>query len=136
MREFWETFADLEQLIDKGHELQIMVFLSGLYPSDIADLIDALEEEKKKKLFGLLDIQTASDVLSEIDEISREFILDDLPQERLKRILEDMESDDVTDLIGDLPEEKAQEILEQIDEEDSEEKKVTYLKSLDKRNLG
>jgi len=123
MREFWETFQDLERLIDKGQELEIIMLLSTLHPADIAELIDALDESKKTKLFGLLDIQTASDVLSEIDEISRELILEHLPQERLKRILGDMESDDVTDLIGELPEEKAQEILRQIDREDSEEVK-------------
>ena len=123
MREFEETFADLEQLIIKGRELDIIMLLSALHPADIADLIEALEEQKKKKLFGLLEIKTASDVLAEIDDISRELILDDLPQERLKRILEDMESDDVADLIGDLPEEKAREILKQIDREDSEEVK-------------
>ncbi len=123
MREFWETFTTLEGFIDRGRELEIIMLLSALHPADIADLIDALEEEKKKRLFGLLDIQTASDVLSEIDEISRELILEDLPHERLKGILSDMESDDVTDLIGELPEEKAQEILKQIDKEDSDEVK-------------
>jgi magnesium transporter len=120
MREFQEILHDLEELIEEGREIKIMTFLSTLHPADIADLIEVLEDEKKKRLFGLLDIQTASDVIAEIDEISRDLILEDIPQERLTRIVDDMESDDATDLIADLPEDKAQEILAHIEKEDSE----------------
>ncbi|MFH0811584.1 MAG: magnesium transporter [Pseudomonadota bacterium] len=121
MREFKDTLSDLEKLIDQGRELQIITLLSSLHPADIADLVDTLEDEEKKKLFGLLAIQTASDVISEIDEISRELILEDIPSERLTKIVRDMESDDATDLLADLPEDTAQKILNQIDKKDSEE---------------
>ena len=120
MVQFQETLQKLEKLIEEGRELQILTLLSTLHPADIADLIDVLEDEKKKKLFGLLDIQTASDVISEIDDISRDLILKDIPQERLTRIVDDMESDDATDLIADLPKDKAQKVLAQIRKKDSE----------------
>ena len=123
MGQFQEILNNLEKLIEEGRELQIITLLSTLHPADIADLIDALEADQKKKLFGLLDIQTASDVISEIDGISRELILKDIPNERLTRIVDDMESDDATDLIADLPEDKAQKILAQIKKRDSEEVK-------------
>jgi len=115
------TLKDLGNLIEKGQEIEIITLLSTLHPADIADLIDALEDEKKKKLFRLLDVQTASDVISEIDNISRELILKDIPNDLLTKIVDDMESDDATDLIADLPEEKASKILAQIGKKDSEE---------------
>ena len=111
----------LDHLIDQGWELEIIKLISKLHPADIADLIDALEEEKKKKLFGLLQIETASDVIMEVDDISRELLIEDMPQDKLTRIVDDMESDDATDLIAELPQEQAQHILGQIDREDSEE---------------
>ncbi|MBN2468943.1 MAG: magnesium transporter [Deltaproteobacteria bacterium] len=120
MEEFYNTLQNLEKLIEQGREIPIITLLSTLHPADIAELIDALEDDQKKKLFGLLDIQTASDVISEIDDISRELILEDIPNELLTKIVDDMESDDAIDLIADLPEKKAQEILAQIEKKDSE----------------
>ncbi|HPD61522.1 MAG TPA: magnesium transporter [Thermodesulfobacteriota bacterium] len=121
MGELQKILQNLEKLIEKGQEVQIITLLSTLHPADIADLINALEDDKKGRLFALLDIKTASEVISEIDEISRELILVDLPQEQLKKIVANMESDDATDLLADLTEDKAQKILAQIDKKDSEE---------------
>ena len=120
MEKVLENLEVLDQLIEEGRELDIMKLISKLHPADIADLIDALDEEKKKKLFGLLQVETASDVIMEIDEISRELIMEDISQDKLTQIVDDMESDDATDLISELPEEQAQQILREIDREDSE----------------
>jgi len=121
METLHNTLTQLGNLIDEGREIEIITLLSTLHPADIADLIDTLEDEKKKKLFRLLDVQTASEVISEIDDISRELILKDIPNDLLTKIVDDMESDDATDLIADLPEEKASKILSQIGRKDSEE---------------
>lgn len=111
----------LDQLIEQGREFDIIKLISTFHPADIADLIDALDEEKKKKFFGLLQVETASDVIMEIDDISRELIVGDISQDKLTQIVDDMESDDATDLISELPQEQAQRILSDIDKEDSEE---------------
>lgn len=121
MEKVLEHLEKLDQLIEKGRELDIIRLISEFHPADIADLIDALEEDKKRKLFGLLQVETAADVIMEIDEISRELIMEDIPQDRLTQIVDGMESDDATDLISELPREQAQHILRQIDKEDSEE---------------
>ncbi len=123
MEKVLKNLEILDQLIEEGRELDIMKLISKLHPADIADLIDALDEDKKKKLFRLLQVETASDVILEIDEISRELIMEDISQDKLTQIVDDMESDDATDLIGELPKEQAQQILGQIDKEDSEEVK-------------
>jgi len=116
-----DQLEQLDQLIEQGREFDIIKLISTFHPADIADLIDALDEEKKKKLFGLLQVETASDVIMEIDEISRELIVEDISQDKLTQIVDDMESDDATDLISELPQEQAQRILSDIDKEDSEE---------------
>ncbi|MCK5421541.1 MAG: magnesium transporter [Deltaproteobacteria bacterium] len=134
MEKVLKNIEVLDQLIEEGRELDIMKLISKLHPADIADLIDALDEDKKKKLFGLLQVETASDVIMEIDEISRELIMEDISQDKLTQIVDDMESDDATDLISELPEEQAQQILREIDREDSEE--VQELLKYDKETAG
>ncbi len=116
-----DYLEELDQLIEQGREVDIIKLISTFHPADIADLIDALDEEKKKKFFGLLQVETASDVIMEIDDISRELIVEDISQDKLTQIVDDMESDDATDLISELPEEQAQRILSDIAKEDSEE---------------
>ena len=134
MEKVLKYLGKLEQLIEEGRELDIIKLISKFHPADIADLIDALDEDNKKRLFGLLQVETASDVIMEIDEISRELIVEDISQDKLTQIVDDMESDDATDLIAELPEEQAQRILRQIDKEDSEE--VQELLKYDKETAG
>ncbi|MCP4714473.1 MAG: magnesium transporter [Deltaproteobacteria bacterium] len=121
MQDIAEYREKLEELIEQGQEIKILSLIAKLHPDDIADVIDALEEEQKSKLFKLLDVETASDVIMEIGEISREFILEDISQEKLTEIVDDMPSDDAADLIADLPDDQAQEILSHIDREKSED---------------
>lgn len=121
-----ETFKQkylrqLEELIDVGHELKILTLIAKVHPDDIAELIDALEEEKRSKFFRLLDIDTAADVIMAINDISRELILEDISKERLTEIVEDMPSDDAADLIGDLSKEQAHQVLQSIDRDKSEQ---------------
>ncbi len=134
MENIQQHLEKLDHLIDQGWELEIIKLISTLHPADIADLIDALDEEKKKKLFGLLQIETASDVIMEVDDISRELLIEDMPQDKLTRIVDDMESDDATDLIAELSREQAQHVLGHIDKEDSEE--VRELLKYDKETAG
>jgi magnesium transporter len=121
MKEISNYRKQLEKLIDEGQEIKILTLISKFHPDDIAELIDALEEEQKSKLFRLLDVETASDVIMEIGDISRELILEDISNEKLTEIVDDMPSDDAADLIGDLPAEQAQKILNHIDQDKSED---------------
>jgi magnesium transporter len=121
MEKVIDHLKELDQLIEQGREFDIIKLISTFHPADIADLIDALDEEKKKKFFGLLQVETASDVIMELDDISRELIVEDISQDKLTQIVDDMESDDATDLISELPQEQARRILSDIDKEDSEE---------------
>jgi len=121
MQKTIKYLRELEAFIDEGQELKILTLISRIHPDDIADLLDSLEEDKRLKLFRLLDVETASDVIMEMGEISRDLILEDISPERLTQIVDDMPSDDAADLIGDLPDEQAQDILQKIDKEKSRE---------------
>ncbi|MBI4377557.1 MAG: magnesium transporter [Nitrospinae bacterium] len=111
----------ITDLYEEGRKQYIKEYLAELHPADIADIIDTLDEEKKKELFNLLHAEIASKVIDEVDEHSREQILEDINKERLTDIVEEMESHKAADLIADLPKYDAQEILENLEWEDSTE---------------
>lgn len=118
-----KRLEQLREMILANREFDILELFSELHPADIAELIDHLEEEEKVHLFSLLDIETASDVILEISDLSREQILEDISDEKLTEIVDEMASDDAADFIAELPEEQAQTVLTGIEPEEIEDLK-------------
>jgi len=114
--------SDVKQLqdyIEKGWEFHIIDMLHDLKPVEIAELIEALDEESRGKFFVLLDVDTASEVIAELSSESREDIIDGMSDKDLARIVQDMDSDDAADLVGDLHAERAERVLAELSPEDS-----------------
>lgn len=116
-----QDVVKITDLIEKGGKQYVKEHLAELHPADIADIIETLDEEKKKELFNLLHTEIASKVIVEVNEHSRDQILEDINKEKLTDIVEEMSSDDAADLIADLPKEEAKDILEKLHWEDSTE---------------
>ncbi len=115
--------GQLKEWISLNREFDIIDLFAELHPADIADLIDNLEEQEKIRLFSLLDVEKASDVIPELSDISREQILEDMSDTKLAEIIDEMDSDDAADVIAELPEEQARAVLEVIEPEESEDLK-------------
>lgn len=114
---------DIEYLASERNNGMILNILIGNHPADIADIIRRLTDENGKYVFELLDVDTASDVLVEFDDVSRDRLVSDLQHDRLSEIVDEMDSDDATDIVAELPEHVAEKVLDAIDEEDSAEVK-------------
>ncbi|MBI3583417.1 MAG: magnesium transporter [Nitrospinae bacterium] len=119
-----ETNKDVKKitdLIEDEGKHYIKEYIAELHPADIADIIETLDEEKKKELFNLLHTEIASKVIVEVNEHSRDQILEDINKEKLTDIVEEMSSDDAADLIADLSKEEAKDLLEKLHWKDSTE---------------
>ncbi len=114
-----EFLDDLRELIQVRSTASIINILAYLHSPDIADIIDNLEPEDRLYIFELLDHETASEVLLEVDEKVREDLLDRLSHPRIRNIVDELDSDDAADIIGELSEEVAERVLDDIDKEDS-----------------
>ncbi|MCH8954280.1 magnesium transporter [candidate division KSB1 bacterium] len=114
---------DIEYLASEKNSGMILNILVGNHPADIAEILGNLSEENEKYVFGLFDADTASDVIVELDDVTREKLVSELQHERISEIVDEMESDDATDLVAELPDEVAEKVLDTIDEEGSEEVK-------------
>jgi magnesium transporter len=121
MEETKKDLLEIEGLIQEGKDEELFRLLKELHPADIAESIEHLDEAGKKKVFSLLNIEVASDVIVEVSKPAREEILASIQKDRLSKIVDEMESDDATDFLADLPENEAKIILARIDKEDSEE---------------
>ena len=68
MREYTEEdIKRFEHIIDTHDREAALAELSELHPADIAELYQKLDLSQAEWLFGLLDEETAADVLMELD---------------------------------------------------------------------
>ena len=121
--EFVGKLNQLREWIRENREFDIIDSFSTLHAADIAELIDHLAEQEKIRLFSLLEVEKASDVILELSDQSKEEILSDLSNRQIAEIIDEMDSDDAADLIAELPEDQARAILEKIEPEESEDLK-------------
>jgi magnesium transporter len=115
-----EFLGDLRELIQIRSTASIINILSDLYAPDIADIIDNLDAGERIYIFELLDDETASEVLLEVDEKVREDLVERLSHLRLRDIVGELDSDDAADIVGGLSDEVAERVLDDIDREDSQ----------------
>jgi len=115
-----ETLARLDSYLNQQQMDAAVEMLAQFHPADIADLLESLEEEKKRAVFQKLDTEVASEVIAHLSEFSREQILSDLSHRRLGQIVDEMDSDDAADLLTGVPAEVVEKVLARIDAEDSE----------------
>ena len=113
----------LVELVENGEAESIRHLLQELHPSDVADLVEALEtEEAQVALMAALPAQLASEALAEMDEDEDpQEILAAMDPQRGAELLHELDYDDAVDLIAELePEERAR-ILEALPLEEAGE---------------
>ena len=89
--------------------------------SDIAEVVEILDNENRRAIFDIMDKPTAAEVLEKIDEATRTEIFELLKIEELSSIILQMDPDDAADIISELPEEEQIELLTRIPLADSAE---------------
>ncbi len=111
-----------QKLIDiiKKRGANLEDFLENLHPSDLAELVEDLNDKQKQEFFALLSDEEAASIMQEMEEFDQVTLFRLLTKKRASAILKEMASDDAVDLLGELSDEERKEILALIDEEAEE----------------
>ncbi|WP_342644309.1 magnesium transporter [Mucilaginibacter sp. CSA2-8R] len=103
-----------------GDEAGLQQVLQQYHSSEIAILFDNLSPAERERIVNNLSAETASDVISSMDEEHHPAeLLVNLTPEKRSEIVEELDYDDATDLISQLDESDQQEILDDLDHEDA-----------------
>ncbi len=105
-----------------------------MHPADIAAILFDLNINDILKVFPLLSIAKAADVLIELPEEKREKLILQMREERLVKIIDEMEIDEAVDVIADLEDDKSESVLKKLDKEDSEQ--IKELMNYDEDSAG
>ncbi len=92
--------------------------LEDLWPADVADVFEELDEDEQKLLVEHLDPSVSADVLEELDEEEAADLAEELTDETLTAILDEMEPDEAADLLLDIDPTRRRRLLAELEDPD------------------
>lgn len=110
--------ARVEALMAQGDLRDAGDAVAEMHPSDLADLVEHLDEAGQVALLSILPPELASETLAEMEEgEDRGDLLAALTPEKGAELLEELADDDAADLIGELEPPEQQRILDAMPDE-------------------
>ena len=104
----------IQELIEKNADAKMRVKLKDLHYADIAEIIYELSTDQGIYLIKLLDSEKTAEALAEVDEDTRERILEKLSAKEIAEEISELDSDDAADLIAELSEERQERVMSEI----------------------
>ena len=130
-----ELLDQVQEHIAATQDSQLLELMSDFHYADIAEVLDALDLEDATYLLRLLDSETTSDALMELDEDLREDLLDKLSPKEIAEELEEMDTDDAADVIAELDDAIVEEVIDEIKDE-KHANEIRELLSYDENSAG
>lgn len=107
---------DISDLIDTDQVGMVLNIMTDLHPADLASIVTHLSKEEAQKVLVWLPVETAADILAELDDDFRASLLDTMSPVRLTAMIDELYTDDAADVLADLPDEVAQQILPELED--------------------
>lgn len=112
----------VERLLRRNATMHLIKILNKTHPADIAHLFKHLSERSAKTVFDFLpDVETAAEVLSEMEPLFRTEFVSRVNAERMASILNAMADDDAAEILADLSEDLKDSILHYMADDETEE---------------
>jgi len=116
-----QLLQQIEFLLESGDMQALARLLHDQRSSDIAEVVELVDNEHKRAIFDAMDKPTAAEVLEKVDEATRAELFELLRTEELSSIVLHLDTDDAADILSELPEEERIELLRSIPVADSAE---------------
>lgn len=97
--------------VGKGDVESLKPHVSDLHPSELADVLEALDPNERLALVTLLGTEFDFASLTDVDEAIRLAIVENLPNEQVALAVQELDSDDAVYILEDLDEQDQDEIL-------------------------
>ena len=111
-----EFLENLVGFIDKNNDSKIKNLFEEVHFADIAEVLDEVSFEEAIYIIKLLDSEKTSEILTELDEDTREKILENFSAKEIANEVEEMDSDDAADIIGELSEERQKRVINELED--------------------
>lgn len=130
----WESVESIE-MVDNNLKISLPYEkLSKLHPADIADILEELDTNDRKRVFESLDKDLAADTLEEVEHHVQQDILKNVNSFKMREVLDTMPNDEIADMLEDMEDEEKEKILLNLDKEDENE--VRSLMQYEEETIG
>ncbi len=106
-----DLVAGVIESLEAGDRVGVLTHLRDLHIADIADIMEQIDPEDRRRLIDLVWADIDQEFLVEVEEGVRDDILAYLAPEKLAGVVKDLESDDAVYLLEDLDEARRHEVL-------------------------
>jgi len=114
-----EYLGQINQAVISKDNAVILKLIDGLHAVDIAEILDEQSRQEAKSFYDCLPEELAADALVELDEDTREKLLEETSSEDIaEKIIDNLDSDDAADVIGELSEKKQDEVISHLEDID------------------
>jgi magnesium transporter len=103
---------------EAGDHERVRRLVEPLHYSDLADLIERLNSDQRKRVVAFIGPDLDPDAISELDDAVREEVIQRLSPEQIAEVLSELETDDAVAVIEDLDQETQNEVLAQVEPEE------------------
>lgn len=110
----------LQQAIDARDSMFITESLSEANAADISALLDEFDTDDCKYVLELLGSELRADVISELEEDTREKFLRSYSTDELADIVDNLDSDDAADILNELPLKEREEVIAEMGDAEKE----------------
>jgi len=121
----------IERLLEDKDPAALNKLLMQQRTSDIAEVVEIVDNEHKRAIFDSLDKPNAAEVLEKVEEATRAELFEILEDRELAELIAHLDPDDATDVLSELPEESRGQILETLPAEESQKIKRLMIYSED-----
>ena len=109
----------IEISLESNDTTALVQLLRDKRSSNIAEVVELLDNEHRRILFDVLDKSLSSEVLEKVDEATRGQLFELLTAAEIKIIISKLDLDDAADLLAEFPREKRDEMLKSLEPADS-----------------
>ena len=101
----------IELMLEADNTATLAELLNRQRSSDIAEVVELLDNEQRRIIFNVLQKPVSAEVLEKVYEATRAEIFDLLREDEIKDIVAELDLDDAADLLAELPEEISQKVI-------------------------
>jgi magnesium transporter len=113
-----EFIQEVNTLVLEKNELAITDLLQEMHPADLAEVLDELAFEEAIYIMRLLDSETTSGILEELDEDVRHSVLAALSPKEIADEIEELDTDIAADIISELPDDRKESVISAIEDKE------------------
>jgi len=113
-----DLLQDIKSLVETKNSQKITALYNELHFADLAEILDRVSIDEATYLVKILDTETTSESLMELEDDLREAILKKLSAKEIAEELEELDTDDAADIINELPQERVENVIAEIEDFD------------------